>query len=177
MVYYHNEIFINEEGMEIVYNEPSLEEDSFVRYFNETMKNVTCRAKKPLIDEAPAGIWKIMIFRCFDGAAIKLPANYQMNDSSSIGSEDMTNSAMDISVDENSSHHSSSSICCFTIPEDIISVSSYLLHTSLNTNDIYEHQMTASGYMVYSDTNSELDSMSFESTFSSSYFKNIEEIS
>ncbi|EJW86704.1 hypothetical protein WUBG_02381 [Wuchereria bancrofti] len=108
-------------------------------------------AKKPLIDEAPAGIWKIMIFRCFDGAAIKLPANYQMNDSSSIGSEDMTNSAMDISVDENSSHHS---------------ISSYLLHTSLNTNDIYEHQMTASGYMVYSDTNSELDSMSFGEDFS-----------
>nr|CRZ23332.1 Bm320 [Brugia malayi] len=36
--------------------------------------------------------------------------------------------------------------------------------------------MTASGSMIYGDTNSELDSMSFENSFSSSYFKNNEEI-
>nr|CDP93023.1 Bm1215, isoform a [Brugia malayi] len=117
-----NEIFINEEGMELIYNEPSLEEDSFVRYFNETMQNVTCRASKPLIDESHSAppLEDNDLLRYFLGVAITLPANYQMNDNSSIASEDMINSSpMDISVDKNLSQHSSSSMCCFTIPEDM----------------------------------------------------------
>ncbi|VDN89845.1 unnamed protein product [Brugia pahangi] len=135
------------------------------------MQNVTCRGFHVFSLTNLSVQLEDNDLRYFSGATITLPANYQMNDNSSIASklqEDMTNSSpMDISVDENSSHHSSSSMCCFTIPEDMSFFSSdYLLHTSLNTTDVYEHQMTASGSMIYGDTNSELDSMSFGENFS-----------